>query len=227
MIFELTEKQMSQFANEACKKGEYGKALKFYRRLHHEHPDSWVYANLVGYCLVYLEKYEEARPYFHQALELDGLEETLMNNIAWSYFEEDKDEKAYEILLPYVDKYPNDLAMQYNMGNSLHSLGKYEDAIFYFKRVRELDSHFNKVYFSLGIAYFCLDEYEKAVPYFLQYKEKEQKEDALYCLSKSYLVLEEYEKHIEVAKELLAIDEDDEEILDDLEFSYMELRDKE
>ncbi len=226
MIFELKEERLSQFAKEALKKREYERAYKFYKKLCYEHPDNWIYANLLGYCLVYLGKCEEARPYFYQALELGGLEETLINNIAWSYFEEEKEAEAYEMLLPYVDKYQNDLAMQYNMGNSLYSLDRLEEAIEYFQRVQKLDPDFNKVYFSLGISYFLLEDYEKAIYYFLQYKVQEQQEDALYFLSKSYLALEEFENHIEVANKLLMIDEEDEEILNDLEFSYMRLRER-
>lgn len=225
MIIEYNKNELYRRANVLVEKEEYERAFKIYVKLEEMYPNDWRYSNMIGYCYVHLNQFDEGRQKFYDALKKNGLEPTLYNNIAWAYNEEECFEKAANVLKKITVDYPTDPHIMQNYGNALYGLEEYEQAAEAFQQTLMLNPHFIQCFFSLGLCYYHSGEYEQAQKYFEATLQKGDSSnyDAQFFLSKCYLMNGYYRKHIEIASLLLDIDDEDIEVLIDRAKSFLQL----
>ena len=110
-----------------------------------------------------LKEFELAIANYKKAIALNPLDIRSVNNIAWIYFENFKDENIATQYLDYaIQIMPND-AEAYNVyGNIYFKKEDYKNAILYFKKAIKFDKNYPKNYYDISKAYIGLEDFKNA-----------------------------------------------------------------
>jgi tetratricopeptide (TPR) repeat protein len=108
---------------------------------------------------------------FENAFKLDTNNSETKVRLASSYVEAgDNPMKGIILLREVIERQPNHLPAQFNMGLFSMKSGQYEKAISRFNKVLEIDSSYYQTYFYLGECEMQLGNKQKAIEYFKDYE---------------------------------------------------------
>jgi len=96
---------------------------------------------------------------------------------------------AAELFRELLDYYPLDAGVNYNLGLTLHKLGKYNEAIPYLEKTLEMEPNHTKAMSALGMVYYYLVDYPQARKYFQMYLQYQPGDAVIY----GYLARMDYE----------------------------------
>ncbi len=105
-------------------------------------------------------------------------------------------EKALTILQEINQKYPNNPDILYYLGVVNNELGKYDEAIGFFKAHTDLNPNSAGGYAGLGFAYFQKEDWNSALQFYERAKDLSPTVDTLFYLAEIFFELHQYEKSI-------------------------------
>ncbi len=154
--------------------------------------------NYLALSFLEVERYEEAYEALEKGFQLADttdidLMTALYNNMCWSLNGLEKYEEAKEVGKKGLELGDVSTYIYTNYGNSLFSLGEYEEAIeAYLGSVYSVEGHSDYVNSSLGECYYQLGDYNNAIKWFQKYNELYPDEvQSLYDLAWSKAVYED------------------------------------
>lgn len=104
------------------------------------------------------------------------------------------EKKEYEKAFKYLEKIENkNSKILYNMGNILYIQGKYEEAIEFYEKVKDLELN-HQINHNMANSYVKLENYEKAIEFYLKALEYKNDEKTKYNLELIKLKKEEIDK---------------------------------
>jgi len=105
------------------------------------------------------EAFEKAKQFSKKTTE----RERLFIMAYYTYLIEKKREKGFSIIKQVIRKYPKEKRAYYDVGNTYHNRGEYQDAIAWFNKALELDPNYSLALNDLAYAYAATENYDKAV----------------------------------------------------------------
>ena len=156
-------KELTNKATKCYYKNNLKEALSlFLQALSLDINNSYSYYNL-GLTYDALKEYELAIANYKKAIALNPYDVRSVNNVAWIYFENIKDEDTATKYLNYaIQIMPND-AEAYNIyGNIYFKKEDFKTAILYFKKAIKFDKNYAKNYYDISKAYIGIEDFKNA-----------------------------------------------------------------
>jgi tetratricopeptide (TPR) repeat protein len=144
------------------------------------------------------------------------------------YYEIGDYDKSEQHLKHAYDLDPNELQAIVCLANTLVFKGSYNEAISLYKRALEIDNKIVEVYYSLGNAYYLLNDIDSAISnYILAVKDKDNmKVETFYSLGNVLCLKNKYKEAIMCYKQSIKYDPDNGEIYYNLGNCYFIMGDK-
>lgn len=201
-------------------KRDFKKAKREFESVIRLKPDHYLSYILLGYLAEATDNNQEAITYFKKALNSAPNEPVIYNALATVYMRQNKTDEAKEILEEGIKVINSDESLYFNQTLVLlkfyHGQKEQEQIIRNMKKAIELSPK-EEYYFILGIFYLQKQNYEEARASFMHAMELNPKNIyAILGLSTTYEKIHQYEKAIEVAKQALAIEPNNKDILDEI-----------
>ena len=153
-----------------------------------------------------MKNYDETETWLQKTLDIKPTFKPALIDLGMLYRSQNKNDEAIEIYRNFLQTYPSDNQIRFELGNILLKLKRYDAAAEELEKILELDNSLADVHFSLGLAYFFSGkEHNKAIIEFLTGLESDPDNyRAIYFLASAY---EEKEQYADAMKELEAIPE--------------------
>ncbi len=156
-----------------------------------------------------LEKYQEAIPYFEEAVKINPLNEEAFFQLGYCYDKLRQYANGIKNYKQAIQLKPDDEIAHYNLGVAYRQLGRYTEAIEEYKQVIQLKPDFVDAYIPLGNAYRQLGRYAEAIE---EYKQMIQLKpnfiDAYISLGNAYSDLGSNTEAIEEYKQAIQLKPD-------------------
>ncbi len=151
----------------------YGEAYKAFRKLKKDGDNSYATFYYAGLSSLALKKYKEAAEDFATAWQIDSSGVMLAANYGTALSRSYRQERALEMFDKATKLMaPDPIAefkIAYGKGYSFYSMGKFAEAIPYYKRAYELDSSFISALSTMGFCYERCKDFASAKYWYEQY----------------------------------------------------------
>jgi len=116
-----------------------------------------------GLTLLWAEKYEEALPYFEEAVQKDPDYADAYFQIGYCNGKLGRHDEAIEAYKQAIRIEPDDAKAHYGLGVAYDSLGRYDEAIEAFKQAIRIKPDYAEAHCGLGCAYGLLGRYREEI----------------------------------------------------------------
>ena len=194
-------------ANDLLIQGKVKKAIKLCDKVLSSKPDNCEALALKGDCLMCANDFKKALKYYDKALAINPNLIRIYFNKAEMYIHGMEFDKAYDCSVEILDRDSTNADAWFLKGRSLFFMSNSDEALLCFDECLKLDSNNYKSLAHKGIIFNDRGKFKKARKYLEKaFLIKEDDMDVLIGLAMNYYRSENYEKAMEYANRLFAID---------------------
>ena len=148
---------------------KYEEALKSYKSIIEEFPDTYIIHKNIGNCYFQMEKYDLAEEHYHKVLEMDSTNNEIMLLIGNTYSNRGESDKALEWYSKIEFEKIDDPTVLYNIGSDFYTVSNFEEALKYYKKAVEIQNDFLDGLYQLGLVHLTLGNNQEAIDTFENY----------------------------------------------------------
>ncbi len=130
-------------------------------------PDDATSRFYLANCYDNLEDYIHAIAEYEEVIKLRDTYLDAYKNLCITYIKSNEGEKAAQLGIKALEKYPEEFMLYYIIGTAYMSAGKFSESIEYLLKANSLNPEYAQVYNNLGTSYMTLGNLDKAREYFL------------------------------------------------------------
>lgn len=158
-------------------------------------------------------EYEKAISYFKKATSLNPRDAEIYNNLSFSYYKIDQYDVAITYIKKAVELEPANIIFRFSLANILRDAGYYDRALGEYLYLTNKKNDLTGLHLEIAGVYFSKGQIEKAnreleeeIKQRIIFLSKNPKDlESLYILAEAYEMKSEYNKAIEVYKDILSI----------------------
>lgn len=175
---EYSEKSLNLNSKQSCtmvnlaglykELGEYDKAIKIYRELQEEKPDSAMLYAGIGLCLVGKGKIQEGINNYQLGIALEPNNSDSYNNIAMAYSKMNESDRAIEYFKKAIELAPDSYKAYNNLSLEYYNIRDYVKSHEYLLKAVKIEPEAPELYNNLGFLYLGQGDYDYAETYFIK-----------------------------------------------------------